>query len=198
MGIAMSLASSDSSQLSYRAADRHEPVLDLSLGDALRSAVAAWPHRLALVGGVLGNSARCWTFQQWLDDAAAVAAALLSRVQPGEHVAIWASNVPEWVLMEFGAALAGLTLVTVNPAYLGAELAFVLKQSQACGIIVQDSSRNRDLVGAVKDVRDTLPAIREIIPLSSWTEFVSSARAGDPLPSVRPDDVAQIQYTSGT
>ena len=37
---------------------------------------------------------------------------------------------PEWALIEFGAALAGVTLVTVNPAYLANELAFVLKQSQ--------------------------------------------------------------------
>ena len=195
----MSETSHVSAQLSYQPADRSEPVLEVSIGDALRSAAAAWPRRVALVEGSSKKEARRrWSFEALLSEAEMVARALLLRFRPGEHVAVWASNVPEWVLIEFGAALAGLTLVTINPAYLGAELAFVLKQSQACGIIVQDSYRNRDLVAAVKDVRDTLPAIREIIPLSSWTEFVSSARAGDPLPSVRPDDVAQIQYTSGT
>jgi len=195
----MSETSHVSAQLSYQPADRSEPVLEVSIGDALRSAAAAWPRRVALVEGSSQKEARRrWSFEELLSEAEMVACALLLRFRPGEHVAVWASNVPEWVLIEFGAALAGLTLVTINPAYLGAELAFVLKQSQACGIIVQDSYRNRDLVAAVKDVRDTLPAIREIIPLSSWTEFVRSARAGDPLPSVRPDDVAQIQYTSGT
>jgi len=195
----MSETSHVSAQLSYQPADRSEPVLEVSIGDALCSAAAAWPRRVALVEGSSQKEARRrWSFEELLSEAEMVACALLLRFRPGEHVAVWASNVPEWVLIEFGAALAGLTLVTINPAYLGAELAFVLKQSQACGIIVQDSYRNRDLVAAVKDVRDTLPAIREIIPLSSWTEFVSSARAGDPLPSVRPDDVAQIQYTSGT
>jgi fatty-acyl-CoA synthase len=199
MGNLMSETSHVSAQLSYQPADRSEPVLEVSIGDALRSAAAAWPRRVALVEGSSKKEARRrWSFEALLSEAEMVARALLLRFRPGEHVAVWASNVPEWVLIEFGAALAGLTLVTINPAYLGAELAFVLKQSQACGIIVQDSYRNRDLVAAVKDVRDTLPAIREIIPLSSWTEFVRSARAGDPLPSVRPDDVAQIQYTSGT
>jgi acyl-CoA synthetase (AMP-forming)/AMP-acid ligase II len=199
MGNLMSETSHVSAQLSYQPADRSEPVLEVSIGDALCSAAAAWPRRVALVEGSSQKEARRrWSFEELLSEAEMVACALLLRFRPGEHVAVWASNVPEWVLIEFGAALAGLTLVTINPAYLGAELAFVLKQSQACGIIVQDSYRNRDLVAAVKDVRDTLPAIREIIPLSSWTEFVSSARAGDPLPSVRPDDVAQIQYTSGT
>jgi len=106
--------------------------------------------------------------------------------------------VPEWVLMEFGAALAGLTLVTVNPAYLGAELAFVLKQSRACGIVVQDSYRNRDLVATVNEVRDTLPSLREVIPLSSWGALAETGRTSVQLPPVRPDDIAQIQYTSGT
>ena len=169
----MSETSHVSAQLSYQPADHGEAVLEVSIGDALRSAAAAWPRRVALVeGGSQKEARRRWTFEELLSEAEMVARALLLRFRPGEHVAIWASNVPEWVLIEFGAALAGLTLVTINPAYLGAELAFVLRQSQACGIIVQDSYRNRDLVAAVKDVRDTLPAIREIIPLSSWTEFV--------------------------
>lgn len=110
---------------------------------------------------------RRWTFEELLTEAETVARALLLRFKPGEHVAIWSSNVPEWVLMEFGAALAGLTLVTVNPAYLGAELAFVLKKSRACGIVVQDTYRNRDLVATVNEVRATLPSLREVIPLSA-------------------------------
>ena len=192
-----------SSHLSYQPADRSEPVLEISIGEALRNAAAAWPGRVALVEGSANKAARRrWTFEALLADAETVARALLLHFRPGEHVAIWASNLPEWVLMEFGAALAGLTLVTVNPAYLGPELAFVLKQSRACGIIVQDSYRNRDLLATVQDVRDALPALRTIISLSSWPEFVGSARvgarAGDLLPSVSPADIAQIQYTSGT
>ena len=192
-----------SSHLSYQPADRSEPVLEISIGEALRNAAAAWPGRVALVEGSANKATRRrWTFEALLADAETVARALLLHFRPGEHVAIWASNLPEWVLMEFGAALAGLTLVTVNPAYLGPELAFVLKQSRACGIIVQDSYRNRDLLATVQEVRDTVPALRTIISLSSWPEFVGSARvgarAGDLLPSVSPADIAQIQYTSGT
>ena len=195
----MSETSHVSSYLSYERADRSESVLEISIGEALRSAATAWPSRIALIEGGLDKKARRqWTFEALLAEAEIVAHALLMRFRPGEHVAVWASNVPEWVLIEFGAALAGLTLVTVNPAYLGAELAFVLKQSRACGIIVQDTYRNRDLVATVKDVRDTLPALREVIPLSSWPEFVRSAGADGLLPSVKPGDIAQIQYTSGT
>jgi non-ribosomal peptide synthetase component F len=113
-------------------------------------------------------------------------------------VAIWAANVPEWFFAEFGAALAGLTLVTVNPAYLAAELAHVLKQSRACGVIVQDHYRGRDLLAAVTAARETLPLLREVIPLSAWREFAASGAREIALPTVLPGDVAQIQYTSGT
>jgi acyl-CoA synthetase (AMP-forming)/AMP-acid ligase II len=51
-----------------------------------------------------------------LADAERCARWLLQHFEPGEHVAVWAHNLPEWVLLEYGAALAGLTLVTVNPS----------------------------------------------------------------------------------
>ncbi|MCA1536688.1 AMP-binding protein [Bradyrhizobium sp. NBAIM03] len=189
----------NSSQLSYQSADLSESVLDITFGDALRSAAATWPTRLALVEGTSDRAARRrWTFEQLLTQSEAVARALSMHFSPGEHVAIWSSNVPEWVLIEFGAALAGLTLVTVNPAYLGDELAFLLKQSRACAVIVQDTYRDRDLLATVNDVRDLLPELREVIPLSSWSSFVEGGDESVPLASVTPDDVAQIQYTSGT
>jgi fatty-acyl-CoA synthase len=56
-------------------------------------------------------------------------------------MAVWAANCPEWVLLEFGAALAGLTLVTVNPAYRQEELSYVLRQSRAAGLVVQERYR---------------------------------------------------------
>lgn len=187
------------SSLSYLPADTTEPVFDISIGDALRKAAATWPNRLALIEGVAEMDARRrWTFQELLAESEKVARALLRRFAPGEHVAIWAANVPEWVLVEFGAALAGVTLVTVNPAYLGEELAFVLKQSRANGVIVQDVYRNRDLVGTVEAVRDTLPDLRDVIALSGWAEFIGGGDPAAPLPEVTAADVAQIQYTSGT
>jgi fatty-acyl-CoA synthase len=137
-------------------------------------------------------------FAELLADAEKVARALLQRFAPGEHVAIWSANRPEWVLVELGAALAGLTLVTVNPAYLAEELAFVLKQSRARGIIVQDTYRNRDLIATVKVARKTLGDLREVVALSSWADFTKSGDTGRQSPQVKPEDVAQIQYTSGT
>jgi fatty-acyl-CoA synthase len=192
-------ALSAGSLLSYEPADTSEPILDVTIGDALRGAAEAWPDRPALIEGISERALRRrWTFTRALQEADDVGRALAQRFRPGEHVAIWAANLPEWFFAQFGAALAGLTLVTVNPAYLAAELAYVLKQSRACGILVQDHYRGRDLLAAVATARETLPALREVIPLSTWTQFAATGAREKALPKVLPGDVAQIQYTSGT
>lgn len=185
--------------VAHHPADGSEPVLERSIGDALRDAAARWHQRPALIEGIADRGARRrWSFSALLADAEQVARAITARFAPGEHIAIWAANCPEWALIEFGAALAGVTLVTVNPSYLANELAFVLKQSQASGVFVQPAYRDRDLLAVVEQVRSELPQLREIIPVSSLAEFAASAGRDRALPRVGPDDVAQIQYTSGT
>jgi fatty-acyl-CoA synthase len=192
--------------MSYWAADRSEPVLDYSVGDALRTAAAEYGARTALVdGGAPYLQRRRWTFSKLLADAEQVAHALGQRYEPGEHVAIWAPNSPEWVLLEFGAALAGLTLVTVNPAFQAAELAYVLGQSKAVGIFVAPVVRGRDLPSVVAEVRPKLPVLRDVLSLAEWPAFFASGQmigttdtGSRKLPAVKPDDIAQIQYTSGT
>ena len=158
--------------LSHWRPNLSEPVLEQSIGEALRDAAATWREETALVEGHQDiERRRRWTFSSLLDHAEQVARALLGRFSPGEHVAVWAANSPEWVLIEFGAALAGVTLVTVNPAYLDKELTFVLKQSKASGILVQPTYRQRDLLSIVDQVRSELPQLREVIPLSCWSDF---------------------------
>jgi len=182
--------------LSYMAGASSEAVLEQSIGDALKLAAESWPSKNAIVEG--GGECRRWTFQELLEQSTRVARALLGRFEPGDHLAILASNQPEWLFVELGAALAGLTLVTVNPAFLEEELSFVLRQSKAKGIVVQDEFRARDLVAVVERIRSSLSRLAEIIPLSSWSSFVEGHDGSLNLPDVQPQDVAQIQYTSGT
>jgi fatty-acyl-CoA synthase len=124
--------------------------------------------------------------------------ALLSHFRPGEHVAVWAPNCPEWVLIEFGAALAGLTLVTVNPAYQAKELEYVLRQSKAVGILVAPEYRGRNLIAVVEEVMPRTPDLRRILSLAYWKDCRDAPTSSGALPLVTPDHVAQIQYTSGT
>jgi fatty-acyl-CoA synthase len=181
---------------SYWPANASVPLRDLTVGALLREAAADSPNVEGLVAGVPGVDRR-WTFAEMLSESERVAAGLLGRFSPGERVAVWAPNLPEWVLLEFGAALAGLVLVTVNPAYQRRELAYVLGQSGAAGIVLVREWRGNPMRASLESVREELDGLREAIWFEEWDEFLDSADPGA-LPEVSPDDPAQIQYTSGT
>ena len=142
---------------SHWPADTSEPVLDTTVGGLLREAAAEAPDRTALVAGVPDPAARGrWTYAELLAGAERVARALLARFEPGDRVAVWAPNIPEWVVLELGAGLAGIVIVTVNPAYRAGELAYVLRQSRAAGIFLVDSFRGNPMAASLADVQPDL------------------------------------------
>jgi acyl-CoA synthetase (AMP-forming)/AMP-acid ligase II len=190
---------------SHWAGDTSRPVLELTTADVLRRAATAAPTRTALIeaappGGSLtgaGRADRTWTYAELLADAEYAAAWLGSRFSPGEHVAVWAPNVPEWIVLQYGASLAGLVLVTANPALRETELEYVLRQSGSAGVFFTDAYRGTDMAAAVRQVRARLPMLREAISLTRWDERIRGT-APRQLPRVAAGDAAQIQYTSGT
>lgn len=119
---------------SYQRAGSSRPVLETTVGGVLREAAERAAGTMALVEGAPDPGVRRrWSYSDLLADSERVARALLGRFAPGERVAVWAPNSPEWLLLEFGAALAGLTLVTANPALRAGEVEYVLGQSRAGG-----------------------------------------------------------------
>jgi fatty-acyl-CoA synthase len=182
------------------AADTSQPVMETTVGGVLRAAADAAPDRTALVFAQPGDPVRRrWTFAGLLTESERAAGALLSRFDPGERIAVSAPNCPEWLLLEFGAALAGLTLVTVSPALRPRELLHVLGNSRAAGIFLAPEYRGASLKASLAEIRPELPALRHVVLLPDWPQFASSAdSAGVRLPAVSPDAIAQIQYTSGT
>ena len=178
-----------------------EPALrDITLGALLAWAAETTPDRVALISGDPDPALRRqWTYAQLHAECQRTARALLTRFKPGERVAVWAPNRPEWLMMEFGAAMAGMVLVTVNPAFRAAELEYVLKQSRAAGVFVVDQFRGNPMLASVQAVAPNCPELREVIRFDDWASFV---RAGDDtgitLPDVKPRDPVMIQYTSGT
>jgi fatty-acyl-CoA synthase len=187
------------SSASYQPADSSRPVLETTVGGVLREAAERAAGTVALVEGTPDpSSRRSWSYADLLAASEGVARALLGRFAPGERVAVWAPNSPEWLLMEFGAALAGLTLVTVNPALRAREVEFVLGQSRTHGVVLAPAYRGADLAETLAQVRGQLPALREVISLADWDSFTGSGSPTERLPEVRPDDAAQIEYTSGT
>ncbi|HEV3211849.1 MAG TPA: AMP-binding protein [Acidimicrobiales bacterium] len=176
-----------------------EPVIETTVGGLLRAAAAATPNRTALVAGVPEpDQRRRWSFAEVLAEAERAARSLLTQFEPGEHVAVWAPNLPEWVLLEMAAGLAGLVLVTVNPAFRPGELEFVLRQSRAAGIFYVPEFRTNQMAAALSEVRGNLPELRETVSFADWKAYLELGDDAEPLPEVRPDALAQIQYTSGT
>jgi fatty-acyl-CoA synthase len=117
----------------------------------LRAIAAAVPERTTVIEGGAGDDVRRWTYAELLRDAEACARALLSWFRPRERIAVWAHNLPEWVLLEYGAALAGTTFVTVNTSFQPAIVTFVLGQSRATDLLLVPEVRQPSGVACRRD-----------------------------------------------
>src|SRR3954453_9725536 len=184
---------------SYVAGPTTPPVRDITLGQLLEQAAKSAPDRLALVAGVQDPALRRqWTYAELLAEAQRTARALLSRFKPGERIAVWAQNLPEWVMLEFGAGLAGMVLVTVNPGFRANEVEYVLKQSRAAGVFVATAFRGNPMLETAREVAPRCQELREIICFDDLSTVIA---AGDDtsiaLPAFKPTDPVMIQYTSG-
>ncbi|MDB5425877.1 MAG: lcfB 4 [Phenylobacterium sp.] len=183
----------------YFPAQADDDVLETTVGGVLRAQAHATPDAEALVEADLaGELRRRWTYGELLADAERLARALLSRYRPGERIAVWAPNIPEWVILEYAAGLAGLTLVTANPAYRPRELQYVLEQSRAAGLFLVGEYRGNPMAQIAAEVASSLGGLREVVDLEDAAALYAGETPDRPLPEVRPDDPVQIQYTSGT
>src|ERR1700746_3660015 len=102
-------------------------------------------------------------------------------------------------MLEFGAAMAGMVLVTVNPGFRVREVEYVLKQSRSAGVFVVSGFRGNPMLETVRTVAPNCPGLRQIVCFDDWNDFVAAgAYETIELPLVRPGDPVMIQYTSGT
>jgi fatty-acyl-CoA synthase len=186
--------------ISHVAGPTTPAVREMTFGDLLLKAAEAAPERIALIAGVPDPAQRRqWTYSQLYREAQRTARALLSRFKKGERIAVWAQNLPEWIMLEFGAGMAGMVLVTVNPAFRANEVQYVLKQSRAAGVFVVNNFRGNPMLETVQAVKANCPELREIICFDDWNAFIAAGDdANITLPAVSPDDPVMIQYTSGT
>lgn len=174
-----------------------EPLLDLTIGDLLRQVATEAPDAVALVDGSAPVSSRGrWTYAELLGIVERVAQALRRRFEVGERVAVWARSSPEWTIVQLAAAMSGVVLVGVDPAFRPAEVEYVLRQSEAAGIIHDDTGRGFVRLDVIKEVQGTLPNLRLVLDMDGddlWDE-------GEPveLPQLDPKSTVLFQYTSGT
>jgi fatty-acyl-CoA synthase len=183
---------------SYVPAQSDMATRDITIGALLREVAAKHPDAEALVEvSQDGAQGRRWTYKGLLIKAEYLAMALSTRFEPGERVMVWSPNCPEWVMLEYACALAGLVLVTANPALQARELTYTLEQSGAVALFLTKEFRGNPMSQIGTEVAADIAAVREVTDIESNALFAEGSRPPS-LPHVVPNDAAMIQYTSGT
>jgi fatty-acyl-CoA synthase len=181
-------------------ADRSVDLVDFTVGELLADRANAHPDRVAIVGVRHGTGEQVrLTYGQLHQEAARVATALARVAERGSYIAIWAPNVVEWPIIQYGAALAGMVLVAINPALREEELHYVLQHSGAAVLLHADVSRDYDMAAVVRRTAVRSPELT-CVSLSDEAAW-RAAHIDDNVLRNAPsnaDDVAMLQYTSGT
>ncbi len=168
------------------------------------------------------------TYKEFSEECDRIARSLMAiGVKNGDHVAMWATNYPQWLLTLFGAAKIGAVLVTVNTNYKIYEAEYLLKQSDSKVLVMSDGVKDasyvdiiNELVPEIKTLQpgeeinsDRLPFLKHVITIEEgkkydgmlpWCEFeamyekVSESELAEAKSQVKIHDVVNMQYTSGT
>jgi fatty-acyl-CoA synthase len=193
----------------------------LTIAQALDRTIERFADRDAVVFPKLDLR---WNYRQFAEQVDQAARGLTALgIRRGEHVAIWATNVPEWVVLQFATARIGAVLTTINPAYRAHELKYVLKQSDAVALVLTDRFKTSDYFAMLADVcpdvknrtplrSSEFPKLRHVVAIRgdkptaaiSWQdlmahgESVSSDAVRAVTAQLQATDPINIQYTSGT
>ncbi|MCX7615147.1 MAG: AMP-binding protein [Clostridiales bacterium] len=200
-----------------------ETLIDLTFPQLLDRMVDEFPDQYAFHYTTLDYTR---TYSEFRDDVDVFARSLIALgVKPGDHVAIWATNVPQWYITFWAATKIGAVLVTVNTAYKIHEAEYLLRQSDTHTLVMIDGFKDSDYVGIIKELcpelktaeagkplhMKRLPFLRNIITVDSkqdgcltWDDAIAMSEKA-PLEDVyrraafiSKNDVCNMQYTSGT
>jgi fatty-acyl-CoA synthase len=180
------------------------PLLGGTIGANLEATTARFPDREVLVSR---HQSLRYTYTTFSEEVDLVARGLLARgVEVGDRVGIWSPNRAEWAVVQYATAKVGAILVTVNPAYRSAELAFVLRQSGMRTVVAASGFRGADYVAMIDAARADAPALAEVVildddsyqALRSDGQRVTAGALERREAVLDADQPINIQYTSGT
>src|SRR5215469_12839954 len=162
-------------------------LLDLTIGDLLDRRADSLPTQEAIVYSCYPEFGEAldirWAYQEYRERANAVAKGLLALgLKKGDHIALLAANLPEWPLLMFGAAKAGLVLMTINPVLQAAEIEYMLKQGDARALFFMANVRTIDHLATIRSL--TIPGARngevtsERLPMLRYVSLLGMPPAG--------------------
>jgi len=198
-------------------------IIESTFSDVLDTMVEKYPDQYAFKYTTLDYTRTYTEFRRDVDECAA---ALISLgVKAGDHVAVWATNVPAWFITFWATTKIGAVLVTVNTAYKIHEIEYLLKQSDTHTLVMIEDCKDinyreiiEELCPELQNLKPgepiyskALPFLRNVITVGfsmqgclTWEQMLARS-AMIPKEEVRrraslvkPDDVCNMQYTSGT
>ena len=197
--------------------------LEITIGGLLDQMAERFPDNDALV--YVDRGLR-YSYREFNEVCRRVAKGLLKLgVKKGDHVSIWATNVPEWVILSFATAKIGAVLVTINTSYRSAELEYILKQSDSSTLFLVKGFKDTDYMETLYEVApevrgsipgtlrsEKLPYLERVVYIGEETpsgtmnfrdlyeiaEKVPDEALAEVERSLDIHDVINMQYTSGT
>jgi len=184
------------------------PFRDVTVGRLLTQLADSLPDNEALV---YSDRNLRWNFRELETEARLIARGLIaSGVERGDRVAVWATNVPEWIVLQFALAKIGAILVTVNTSLRAREIEYLLRQSESETLFTIAGFKGVDYMAEFRDSKSAHvqrvffigdPCPPDAAPFSSLHALaagVSEAALDDREATIGVDDVINMQYTSGT
>lgn len=198
-------------------------ILNQTVGEIVREQATKFPETEAYVYPERNTRKTYAEFDRETDELAKAFMGL--GIEKGEHIAIWSDNKREWLLSQYATGKMGGVLVTVNTSYQASELEYLLKQSDSTTLILGEEFKGTDYIEVLRQVcpelehaekgrldSPKLPHLKRVIVMSensypgiyTWSEFeafakgISDGQLEQRFASMDPEDVINIQYTSGT
>jgi len=208
---------------SYAFMGSEKPLIGKTIGDMFDDIAEEYPDNDAIVSLNQGIRYTYLELAQAVDRAAK--GFIGFGLKKGDRLAIWATNIAEWIITQFASAKAGIILVNINPAYRTHELEYALRQSEAQCLLLMDKFKTSEYVEMFYEVcpeakisrpgcihSEKLPFLKTAVlirgekqpGLFTWEEVmemsqqVSDEALREIQESLDFDDPINIQYTSGT
>ncbi|MGI6176119.1 MAG: AMP-binding protein [Christensenellales bacterium] len=200
-------------------------LMNITVGGMLEQNAQRYPEREAIISPEAGVR---WTWKQFDEITDEAARGMMAMgIKRGDKVAIWATNVPEWMVTCFASAKIGAVLVTVNTNYKQYEAEYLLRQSDTHTLVMIDACKDSNYVEHIqnlnKDLDKTepgkldnpkLPFLKNLVyigkkedtpkgffhfdDLYEMGKRISKEQLQAEKDANDPDDVVNMQYTSGT
>ena len=195
-----------------------------TIGQLVKDTATRYPENMALVSSEFGIRQ---TYREFYKTCRDIAKGFMAMgIKRGDHVAVWTTNVPEWVYLQSALGMVGGVLVTINTNYQTHELEYILKQSDSTSLFLIDTYRDTSFYDTVRKVApeldsfkvgslvsEKLPLLKNVIYIGKkentpgmfkfsdmikMGEKITGQELDDRMNSLSDDDVINMQYTSGT